>query len=93
MAAISTEKNGKFKIKVGNCAIDVKKLSNQFIIKAAAFLKNEIQRAKKLESKEKKKKTKHEATLSRYEIWTFGKFPHLKPLMRLQMICIAFYCS
>ncbi len=30
--AISTERNGTFKIKVGNCAIDVEKLSNNFII-------------------------------------------------------------
>ena len=40
VGAISTERNGTFKIKVGNCAIDVEKLSNYFIIKAIAFLKN-----------------------------------------------------
>jgi hypothetical protein len=38
--AISTERNGNFKIKVGNCAIDAEKLSNNFIIKVTAFLKN-----------------------------------------------------
>ena len=70
MGAISTERNGTFKIKVGNCAIDVKKLSKNFIKKAILFLRDDIERVKNLENKENKKKfkIKHVADLGRYEI-------------------------